>query len=117
MSAGKETGNGLLVVTLRGGDAGLLRSEDAVWLDLDYYGDTWAALVVSEAAAEVVANNSGAEIESIEWWDGEPFGDRASGTVESPRPGVLDARSAHGYVTVPDGWRLLDDETGTEVAS
>lgn len=82
-----------------------LDSDDAIWLDLD--GEPWGALVADEETAQKIAADTGADLVSCEAWDGEAFGDHASGTVRSPHRGVLDVSNASGFIgRLSAGWEV-----------
>lgn len=77
-------GTNLVIVGLRGGDAG--DSRDAVCVDLDpgtvSAGLEWAALVRPDRVAGLVAATGAEVVRGPDAWDGEPFGDGNGGTVE-----------------------------------
>jgi hypothetical protein len=102
----KTTISALTIATLKGGDPNGLKGQDTIWTDLEPCDgpDVWRVLVASTAAAEAAAENTGAELLSVEEWDGSRFGDGAIGCVSSPRPGTIVCGSPEFLSGLPEGW-------------
>ena len=72
----------LFVATFLNGDASADLSSNSIWMDLeDVRPGQWRTLVADLAFAEATASNTGAELLSVEPWDGSRFGRSEEHTV------------------------------------
>lgn len=87
----------LVIVYLRGGDSSDSDAAAAVDLDrgLTTHGEEWSALVRRDRVEELLGATGATQIGEPAAWDGSPFGDGNSGTVERQADGELVGAGLH----------------------